>query len=128
MILFYIALLAITTLALIFGALDASVTEKGISAGVAEEGNPLITFWAGVTPKPWQITLYNLVSVSVPLFVGLFFGHEAAIGGLMLGWQCANFVDHIKGIKEWNWLFAHPGQKLPDDTIWQKFGLWILFQ
>lgn len=105
--------------------LDSSRTAKGVAAGVAVEKNTFIGWVAG-TDKPtfWQAFSVEAGLVRVPMFL---IGLWAFLVGLLpvtflaaFGLVIAAFKN-IRGARRWQWMFDHPGQRLPDqETWWQK--------
>jgi hypothetical protein len=83
------------------------------------------------TDKPsfWQVWGIEVAVIRAPLFVtGLLtmggtlnpIAFLAAIALTVAG------VKNIQGARHWQWMFDHPGQKLPVmTTVWTKFiGFW----
>ena len=107
---------------------DAYETNRGIKAGVALEGNWLISAIWGKKPKFWQ-----LLSVDVPIRLGLaalalipspMYPHAmtaCAVGALTFAG-----VKNIQGARQWLWMFKNPGKTLPlMGSAWKQFiGFW----
>lgn len=125
----FIVLLIVFVAALAALCFDALNTAKGIKAGIAEEANTIIRKFVG--PRP---TFKQILAVEVPqrlavLGVGCIPGPERYPATL----QVLAFITfvvyvgkNIQGGRQWKWMFAHPGQKLPQmNTVWQKIvGFW----
>lgn len=111
-------------------AADAFATDKGIKAGIAVEANTVVKFFSK-TNKPtfWQVFGVEAGVIRFPVF-GI--GAAAAVLGnaplafLMAVVLLVAGVKNIQGARQWQWMFKHPGQKLPVmNTVWQKIvGFW----
>lgn len=125
----------LTALFVIFAAalaalyFDASYTAKGVAAGIAEEANWLVRMI--YNPRP---TFAQLLTVEVPQRVALLgIGFLPGPDAYPSTWKMIALtvlamygLHNVKGAREWKWMFAHPGQKLPVlNTVWQKIvGFW----
>lgn len=109
---------------------DALNTNKGLRAGVAEEGNWLITTISGTKrPHLWQLLSIDGGLRALILAIGFLPGPAAypltfvaiAIGALIV----AGFKN-IQGGRQWRWMFSHAGQKIPvQNSAWNQFwGFW----
>lgn len=124
-----IALLSIFATALVALYFDASVTAKGVAAGIAEEANFIVRKFFGSRPSLKQILIAEVPQRLFVLGVGFIPGPDAypATFQVLAATTLVAFALHnVKGAREWKWLFAHPSQKLPElNTVWQKLvGFW----
>jgi hypothetical protein len=126
-----IALLICFLFAVICLCFDAIITNKGIKAGVAVEGNPLIVFFARTNkPALWQLFAIDGGLRAALLAFALFTPEPAdfphAWPALMIGGFIAFGLKNIMGYREWRWMFSHPGQLMPiPKTAWGQFiGFW----
>lgn len=111
-------------------AYDAEWTERGIKAGLAEEANSIVRFFSRTSkPSFFQVFGIELGVVRAPLFLGAV--AASAHGNNPLAFLLAFplvvlGIKNIQGAREWQWMFKHPGQKLPVmNTVWQKIvGFW----
>lgn len=109
---------------------DARMTGKGVAAGIAVEGSWLVRK-VTKTDKPtaWQVFSAEAGVTRLPIF---FAGMLLSLNGLnplafIAGIALVIYgIKNIQGAREWKWMFAHPGQKLPVmNTVWEKFiGFW----
>ena len=126
-----IALIVVLVWALACLGFDLYNTNKGLRAGIAQEGNELITsLWKTKTP-----TLKQLAAVEVPIRLGIF-GAGFIPGGAAYPYTFAVLalvalalygLRNIKGGREWLWMFRNPGKTVPvANTVWQKIiGIWV---
>jgi hypothetical protein len=108
---------------------DAFITNKGLRAGIAYEGNSVIVFFFGNKPWLWQLFAVDGTLRVALLGVGFIPGPEAAphaFAALMIGGLIVSGFKNIQGYRQWKWMFSHPGQKLPlMDSAWAQFvGFW----
>jgi uncharacterized membrane protein YczE len=110
---------------------DALNTNKGLRAGIAQEGNSLVTFLSRTqTPKLWQLltiegtvrVLLLLAAFLLPTPVDLPHCWHACSLGVFIAYGLKN----IQGGRQWRWMFNNPGKALPiPHTVWEKFlGFW----
>lgn len=105
---------------------DAYMSAKGIKAGIALEGNAVVTSISGTkSPSFWKIFLIEAGVIRVPIFIlgavtNVYLAFLFAISLLTMG------LKNVQSARQWQWMFSHPGQKLPEaNTVWQKFfGFW----
>jgi hypothetical protein len=100
---------------------DINLTDKGIKAGVAVEGNEFITTLAR-TNKPSKLFLFFYEASWIAAFasLGFFAPHlPAAIGG-SLAFLIVDGVKHLIAARKWN-ILLHGGTIPRDATAWQKF-------
>ena len=106
---------------------DATWTTKGIQAGIAVEGNTLITRIAGTCkPALWQLLLIDGSLRIALLGVGFIPSDTPAFEAAAIGMLLVAGIKNIQGSREWKWMFNHPGQTIPEaNTVWQKLlGFW----
>lgn len=104
---------------------DVTLTEKGIKAGVAVEGNTFLV----KNNKPTAVALYlrdSLVTglATAPSIIALAYGNKALFYGFLVG-PIVSGVKHVGGGLAWRKLLN--GGKLDPNagqTAWQKFWQW----
>lgn len=125
-----IALLIAFAWAIFAVLFDYLYTQKGLKAGVAVEGNPMVVEFFGKEPKLWQCLILEL-----PIRVGLLaaFLFLPAPASYPLAWKALGLgafivygLKNLQGGLQWRWLLKHPGQKLPQpSSAWAQFlGFW----
>ena len=142
---FLAALAAVAAADVAGGIYDANETSKGIKAGVAVEGNSIITTLAR-TDKPSNLFLqvYNFVFVGIVAGLAIFLVHHfpgqnleyAAMGGSQAA-LAADALKHLQAGLKWRFLLKggkldFDGFPIPTDgkevahSAWAKFiGPWI---
>lgn len=124
-----IALLICFVWAVICLVFDARITDRGIRAGVAVEGNSVIVLFFGTKPTLRQLfTVDGSIRVAL-LGIGFIPGpadYPHAFAALMIGGLIVAGVKNVQGYRQWRWMFNHPGQKLPIlNSAWEQFiGFW----
>lgn len=124
------ALLVAFAFALVCLLYDATTTQKGIKAGVAVEGNPLIVAAFGNKPS-----LLQCLAIDLPIRLALMtaFLFIPAPARYPLAWYAMGTgafmvygLKNVQGARQWNWMLKNPGKPLPQPTsIWQQFlGFW----
>lgn len=109
---------------------DSYYTNKGIKAGVAFEGNGMITFFWGNKPKFWQLWSVDgtlrLAILLAALFVPSSEAYPQAWRAMGIGAFIACGFKNWQGGRQWKWMFKNPGKTLPQtNTFWSKFlGFW----
>lgn len=109
---------------------DAYNTNKGLRAGIAEEGNVLITSISGTKyPKMWQLLTIDGTLRLLILAASFIPGPSAypyTFAALGIGAFVVAGFKNIQGGRQWKWMFSHPGQKLPLlNSAWEQFwGFW----
>ena len=125
-----IALLIAFVWALACLGFDSYETNKGIKAGVAVEGNWLITHIWGVKPKLWQLWSVDGTIRVLMLLAALYLPSSAAYPQawryFLTGGFAAYGLKNIQGGRQWIWMTANPGKLIPYmNTFWEQFiGFW----
>jgi hypothetical protein len=109
---------------------DALSTQKGLKAGVAVEGNPLIVAAYGNKPKLWQcLSIDGTIRVAM-LLAALMLPAPAdyphSWHALFAGGFVVYGLKNIQGGRQWNWMLKNPGKKIPQlNSAWSQFvGFW----
>ena len=111
-------------------AYDIYNTNKGLRAGIAQEGNEVITgLWKTKFPTWGQIAAIEVPIRATIFGVGCIPGPEQYPETFAVLATASLFVAAVKsvqGAREWQWMFKHPGQTIPErNTVWQKImGFW----
>lgn len=116
----FLALVAALGFAIAADIYDVVLTEKGIKAGVAVEGN---TFLVG--QKPSAVALYlrdSLVTgiATTPCILALVYGNKPLFYGFLVAPVVAG-VKHIRGGRAWRNLLNGGKPVPPATTAWGKF-------
>jgi hypothetical protein len=93
-------LAAVLVFAIVCNIYDATMTEKGLAAHVAIEGN---SWLVGTTPKAWQLYARDIPIIFVaaaPSFVG-YFTHQSVLYYMGLVGPIVVGIKHIIGGREW---------------------------
>jgi hypothetical protein len=123
---------------LLTGWMDARITNKGIKAGIAVEGNGLLVKLAGTNkPSLIKLVVYNVAKLSLWVGVGLVFAYHfpsttttspVYLGRVLMPvFAAIDATKHYQGFRQWAWMFRNPGKRVEDqeNTAWQKFiGFW----
>lgn len=93
-------LLVLSGILLISTGMDLSITIRGLKAGAALEGNPIIyRIWGG---RPSVTVLYGFwIFVDVLLLAALFLLHLPVLLGLSIGAVIGSSVAHVYGWSAW---------------------------
>lgn len=123
--LFLAALLASIGIDIVGSIMDASISDKGIKAGIAVEGNSTLCFFAR-TDKPSTLWLhgYNFAFIALVVGLGAIF-HNSVLAVLAPTTLFVDAIKHYQGYRQWKWMFNNPGKLMPQEDVWQKFfGFW----
>ena len=124
-----IALIVAFVWAVLCQTYDLIWTGRGLKAGLAVEGNTLITGIFGDKPTFLQRLAVD-GTLRVLLFgVGFIPGgsdYPAVFTALAIGALTVAGVKNIQGARQWQWLFKNPGKTIPVlESVWQQIvGFW----
>jgi len=105
---------------------DATMTEKGLRAGVGIEANAWLL---GAKPKALRLYLKDLLFLSLvtaPSVIAAAFGMPELFYGFLIGPVFLG-LKHVQGGRQWRWMLLNPTKKLPEPgSVWQQFlGVWV---
>lgn len=125
-----IGLLVCFVWAVICLGLDMHITNKGLRAGIAVEGNSLIVFFAR-TDKPalWQLIAVDGTLRLLMLAFSFIPGptrYPLTFCAMGIGMFVVAGFKNLQGYRQWSWMFSHKGERLPQqNSAWAQFmGFW----